>query len=226
MYPLLFHLPPPSPMFSTQAVEKALLTGDIFDDGGDYDDDLSPPSPSPRDHARRGISHIIDTLWGIDPHCDKPQLMAELLDFFNYPTPNTEGLTPLHWLGLNPLVILGAPAGHFSPPPPPDTTQMDDLKRFVSDAFAHAMTPFGGLLMALEETVAANQASVDKKLDFLARNLLSSPVPASTPSSPPSSTPIAALALDVEMAHPPAAAPVPPPAPAPAAPCLTLPSSL
>ncbi|KAH8976623.1 hypothetical protein EDB86DRAFT_3095267 [Lactarius hatsudake] len=57
---------------------------------------------------------------------------------------------------------------------------------------------------------------VNKKLDFLARTLLSQP-PASTPSSPPSTTPVAAPAQDVEMARPPTPAPVPPPAPAPAA---------
>ncbi|KAH8984158.1 hypothetical protein EDB86DRAFT_3084709 [Lactarius hatsudake] len=57
---------------------------------------------------------------------------------------------------------------------------------------------------------------VNKKLDFLARTLLSRS-PASTPSSPLSATPVAAPAQDVEMARPLTPAPVPPPTPAPTA---------
>ncbi|KAH9037360.1 hypothetical protein EDB84DRAFT_1560685 [Lactarius hengduanensis] len=117
--PLLFLLPPPSPMFSLSQVEQALRTGDV---GDTFDDSASSPPSPPSSPARRGIESIIDGLNGLDPACDKPQLMADLMDLLNYPTPETEGLTPLHWLGLNPLVILGAPAGHFgpsSPPPPP-----------------------------------------------------------------------------------------------------------
>ncbi|KAH9175829.1 hypothetical protein EDB89DRAFT_1903644 [Lactarius sanguifluus] len=56
-------------------------------------------------------------------------------------------------------------------------------------------------------------SDINRKLDFLARQLLTPTVLASNPSSPPSSTPVAAPAQDVEMAHPPAPAPVVAPAP-------------
>ncbi|KAH9169028.1 hypothetical protein EDB89DRAFT_2073447 [Lactarius sanguifluus] len=168
----------------------------------------------------------------------KPQLMAELMDMLNTPAPHTEGLSPLHWLGLNPLVILGAPTGHLGPLPPPTPPSQDPkfhqsvtdaVSGVVDDCFRGHLEPFhsmSGNVQCGFEDVNRRLDEIDKKFNFLVRASLSPPVPASNPSSPPSSTPAAAPAQDVEMAHPPAPAPVvapvaapvaPPPAPAPAA---------
>ncbi|KAH9172589.1 hypothetical protein EDB89DRAFT_2069676 [Lactarius sanguifluus] len=141
-----------------------------------------------------------------------------------------------HWLGLNPLVILGAPTGHLGPQPPPAPTpppippsQDPELPQLITDAVAgiigdevkYATLPISTMSEDMREgfeEMSRRFDAMEKKLDFLARLTLSPPVPASKPSSPPSSTPVAAPAQDVEMAHPPAPAPVaPPPAPAPAA---------
>ncbi|KAH9162195.1 hypothetical protein EDB89DRAFT_1913383 [Lactarius sanguifluus] len=154
----------------------------------------------------------------------KPQLMAELLEVLNTPAALTNGLSPLHWLGLNPLVILGAPTD-------PDLPQLitDAVAGIIGDEVKYAVLPISNMSEDMREGFEAMSHRFDameKKLDFLARLTLSPPVLASKPSSPPSSTPVAAPAQDVEMAHPPAPSPVvapvaapvaPPPAPAPAA---------
>ncbi|KAH9012470.1 hypothetical protein EDB85DRAFT_1900352 [Lactarius pseudohatsudake] len=207
-------------MFSLSQAEQALRTGDI---GDVFDNPASPPPSSP---ARRGVESIIDGLNGLDPASDKPQLMADLMDLLNYPTPETEGLTPLHWLGLNPLVILGAPAGHYGPssppPPPPDFDAL--FAKYFTEMTEALRGMFTSSFVTLARQNKGNAESLErlaKRSDFLKRLIKSTsspPIPQSTPSSAPSPTPVAAPAQDVEMAHPPAPAPVPPPAPAPAAP--------
>ncbi|KAH9163145.1 hypothetical protein EDB89DRAFT_2079118 [Lactarius sanguifluus] len=206
----------------------------------------APPSssypPFDPNAAKHGIDYILDLFsnFAIDnSDCQKPQLMAELMDMLNTPAPHTEGLTPLHWLGLNPLVILGAPTGHLGPLPPPTPpsqdpelhqTVIDAVSSVVDNCFRGHLEPFHSMSGDVQcgfEDVNNRLNEMDKKFNFLTRTLLSKPpVPASNPSSPPSSTPVAAPAQDVEMAHPPAPAPVvapvaapvaPPPAPAPAA---------
>ncbi|KAH9010517.1 hypothetical protein EDB85DRAFT_2161208 [Lactarius pseudohatsudake] len=186
---------------------------------------LPPPPSSP---TRRGIASIIDALQGLDPTADKPQLMADLMDFFNYPTPETEGLTPLHWLGLNPLVILGAPAGHYGPSPPPPNLHglFTDLATELTGALRESFTTSFVTLSKQLRGSSGQIAGLADRLDRLELLLPPPPppVPQSNPSSAPSPTPVAAPAQDVEMDHPPALAPVPPPAPAPAAPVPDVPT--
>ncbi|KAH8995069.1 hypothetical protein EDB86DRAFT_3077875 [Lactarius hatsudake] len=184
------------------------------------------------DHASDGLAYICATFAHKlqlydekNERCGKALFAEDLCYWLNTPAPACDHLSPLHWLGLNPLVRLGAPTSHFGPPPPPtipDPSAYDGLiERFedtTRDLLQTSLDPFhnidgnvqGGFL-----DVADQLADVNKKLNFLARSILSRP-PASTPSSPPSSTPVAAPAQDVEMARPPTPAPVPPPAPAPA----------
>ncbi|KAH9166825.1 hypothetical protein EDB89DRAFT_1910409 [Lactarius sanguifluus] len=203
----------------------------------------SPPQdfyrPPPAEEA--GM-HMVRDIFSelLDDHSQegKVQFMAALLHTLNAPVVKLDGLTPLHWLGLNPLVILGAPTGHLGPLPPPTLpsedpnlhqTISDVVSGAVGDQFRFGLEPLETLSEEVRsgfESTDNRFAEIEKKLAFLARLSLSSPVPASKPSSPPSSTPAAALAQDVEMAHPPAPAPVvapvaapvaPPPTPAPAA---------
>ncbi|KAH9160307.1 hypothetical protein EDB89DRAFT_2082031 [Lactarius sanguifluus] len=154
--------------------------------------------------------------------------MAELLTVLNTPAASTGGLSPLHWLGLNPLVILGAPTGHQGPalpPPPPNSTLINSLTQAISSAVASSLQDITtGMFEASLET-EKSFSDINRKLDFLARKILPPSVPVSNPSLPPSPNPVAALAQDVEMAHPPAPAPIVAPvppvatlAPAPAAP--------
>ncbi|KAH9166619.1 hypothetical protein EDB89DRAFT_2128736 [Lactarius sanguifluus] len=206
----------------------------------------SSSSPSPfiqkHDHpalTQRGLEFVLEIFQDLAvSRLDKPRLMAEMLETLNTPAALTEGLSPLHWLGLNPLVILGTPTGHLGPPLPPAPPSNDPnlhqvitdvVNNVVGDQFRFGLEPLTALSEELRsgfEVTDDQFAVIEKKLDFLARLSLSPPVPASNPSSPPSSTPVAAPAQDVEMAHPPALAPVvapvvapvaPSPAPAPAA---------
>ncbi|KAH9172244.1 hypothetical protein EDB89DRAFT_2070041 [Lactarius sanguifluus] len=215
---------------------------------------LEPPPPllsyiQKHDHpalVQRGLEFIQELFSDLTTsRLPKPQLMAEVLEVLNTPASLTEGLSPLHWLGLNPVVILGAPTGHLGPQPPPAPTttpplpsQDPNLPQLVSDAvvgivvdeFTHTMWPISVMSEDVQEgfeEMSHRFNAMEKKLDFLARLSLSPPVLASNPSSPPSSTPVAAPAQDVKMAHPlapiPMVAPVPPatnpiPTPAPAAP--------
>ncbi|KAH8993540.1 hypothetical protein EDB86DRAFT_3171222 [Lactarius hatsudake] len=155
----------------------------------------------------------------------KAQIAEDFVMVLNTPADACDGLSPLHWLGLNPVVRLGAPSCHFGPPPPPtipDPSAYDGLiecfEDTTRDLLRSSLNPFhdidgnvqGGFMDVSDQLV-----DVNKKLDFLARTILSRP-PVDKPSPPPSPTPVAAPAQDVEMARPPTPAPVPPPAPAPA----------
>ncbi|KAH9165560.1 hypothetical protein EDB89DRAFT_2076663 [Lactarius sanguifluus] len=188
------------------------------------------PHPSPDQRGITFIADLLNELLDDHIHGGKAQLMAAFLDVFNSPAALTDGLSPLHWLGLNPLVILGAPTGHLGPQTPPaplsedpnlHQTISDVVSGVVGDQFRYGLEPLGTLSEEVRsgfETTDSRFSEIEKKLAFLARTLLSPPVPAHNPSAPPSSTPVAVPAQDVEMAHPPAPAPVAsPPAPAPAA---------
>ncbi|KAH8982131.1 hypothetical protein EDB86DRAFT_2834528 [Lactarius hatsudake] len=155
----------------------------------------------------------------------KALFAEDLCYWLNTPAPSCNGLSPLHWLGLNPLVKLGAPTCHFGPPrppPPPDPSLLaemtDSFADTTRDLLRSSLDPFhdiDGNVQGGFMDVSDQLTDINKKLDFLARTILSRP-PASTPNSPPSPTPVAAPAQDVEMAHPPTLAPVPSPTPAPA----------
>ncbi|KAH8978112.1 hypothetical protein EDB86DRAFT_3155437 [Lactarius hatsudake] len=126
--------------------------------------------------------------------------------------------TPSSGSGLRPLT-----SGPLLPPPIPDPSTHAELVERIADStrdiFQYSIAPFhdiDGNVQGGFMDVNDRLNDVNKKLDFLARTLLSRS-PANTPSSPPSSTPVAAPAQDVEMARPPTPAPAPPPAPAPAA---------
>ncbi|KAH8979526.1 hypothetical protein EDB86DRAFT_3088784 [Lactarius hatsudake] len=197
-------------------------------DIGDADSAFSDDS----DHASDGIAYICATLThkitmfdDSDERRGKALFAEDLCYWLNTPAPSCDGLSPLHWLGLNPLVKLGAPTCHFGPPPPPpppDTSLLEDVTEWFADATCDLLNPFFSPFKDIDSTVQGGFTDVghrlddvNRKLDFLARTLISRSL-ASTPSSPPSATPVAAPAQDVEMARPPTPAPVPPPAPAPA----------
>ncbi|KAH8994155.1 hypothetical protein EDB86DRAFT_3078361 [Lactarius hatsudake] len=199
----------------------------------DGDDDGQSQFSDDSDHASDGLNYIHATitrqlkLYDDDNGRRGKALYAEDLCYWlNTPAPSCDGLSPLHWLGLNPLVKLGAPTCHFGPPPPPpppDTSTLEGLVDSFADATRDLLNPFFSPFQDIDGSVQGGFTDVNhrlddvnKKLDFLARNLLSRS-PASTPSSPLSATPVTVPAQDVEMARPPTPAPVPPPAPAPAA---------
>ncbi|KAH9171469.1 hypothetical protein EDB89DRAFT_1906935 [Lactarius sanguifluus] len=203
----------------------------------------SSPSPSERQVIAEAnelatVRDIFSEILDDHSHEGKVLLMAALLHDLNTPVVRLGGLSPLHWLGLNPLVILGAPTGHLGPPLPPIPLSEDpNLHQSISDAvcgvvgdqFRFGLEPLETLSEEVRSGFEATDtrfSAIEKKLNFLAQLSLSSSIPARNPSAPPSSTPVAAPAQDVEMAHPPAPAPAaapvaapvaPPPAPAPAA---------
>ncbi|KAH8983485.1 hypothetical protein EDB86DRAFT_3122469 [Lactarius hatsudake] len=220
----------------SRPLDHYISTGGHLDDlraaMTDGDDDGQSQFSDDSDHASDGLNYVHATithqlkLYDENNERRGKALYAEDLCYWlNTPAPSCDGLSPLHWLGLNPLVKLGAPTCHFGPPPPPpppDTTAHEELvERFedtTRDLFNSSLAPFhdiDGNVQGGFMDVSDRLDDVNKKLDFLARALLSR-FPASTPSSPPSSTPVAAPAQDVEMARPPTLAPVPPPTPAPA----------
>ncbi|KAH9175873.1 hypothetical protein EDB89DRAFT_2066072 [Lactarius sanguifluus] len=199
----------------------------------------SPPSPppsrplDPRLPLQLELNFVSDVFHRFSNtvgDMDKAQAMSKLMTILNTPASPLGDLSLLHWLGLNPLVILGAPTGHLSPAlpsPPPDTTLTDHLTGVVHSAIDQSLQDITAGMYEASLEMEKSFSDINRKLNFLARQLLTPSVPASNPSSPPSSTPVAAQAQDVEMAHPPAPAPVvapvaapvvAPPAPAPAAP--------
>ncbi|KAH9051808.1 hypothetical protein EDB87DRAFT_1693606 [Lactarius vividus] len=140
----------------------------LMDDGGDpgrreYHDNSSDPGeytardlqPNPNATEASGLKLRIQyrdasgrLLYGYDygtlhgnPH-SKAAFAAELVDNLNTPTSHWDGLTALHWLGLNPLVHLGAPSTYSGPSHPPSpscpTTPLptDDLDRAISNTVA------------------------------------------------------------------------------------------
>ncbi|KAH9003224.1 hypothetical protein EDB83DRAFT_2533549 [Lactarius deliciosus] len=170
---------------------------------------MSDPSHSHPSPTRRGVDYILNCFQNIDNDVDKPGLMTELLDILNSPAPLTEGLSPLHWLGLNPLVILGAPSG---PPPPPDPSLQAVIARIDSmqNTLVGVLNPFTRNLRAISTDSFDSLVCIEHHL----ASLPTPPAQASIPSLPPSSTPVAAPAQDVEMARPPG----PPPTSVPVTP--------
>ncbi|KAH9169041.1 hypothetical protein EDB89DRAFT_2073464 [Lactarius sanguifluus] len=169
--------------------------------GGGLPSAPSSPHPHPYSDAQ-GMAVVRDVLSDIlDDHAQegKVQLMAALLHMLNTPVVLLGGLTPLHWLGLNPLVILGALVGHLGPSPPPPIlpSQDPDLHQAISDTVCGAVgDQFRYGLAPLEDL----STEVHKGFEEMSRRF-----------------------NVVEMAHPPAPAPMvapvaPPPAPVPVAP--------
>ncbi|KAH8979388.1 hypothetical protein EDB86DRAFT_3088991 [Lactarius hatsudake] len=167
---------------------------------------LDHPSSPPVSDVAHGLQFIQDAISdGID-YVDskgllrtKAQITEDFVMVLNTLAEACDGLSPLHWLGLNPMMT-----DWFA-----DTTR--DLLQSSLDPFHNIDGNVQGGFMDVSDQFGA----INKKLDFLARTLLSQR-PADNPSLPPSPTPVAAPAQDVEMAHPPASASMPPPAPAPA----------
>ncbi|KAH8997810.1 hypothetical protein EDB86DRAFT_3076343 [Lactarius hatsudake] len=166
------------------------LQPDVPDNDSVFSDDT--------DHASDGLAYICATFaHKLQLYDEKNErrgkaLFAEDLCYWlNTPAPACNSLSPLHWLGLNPLLV----------------ERFEDTTR---DLLNSSLAPFhdiDGNVQGGFMDVSDRLDDVNKKLDFLARTLLSRS-PASTPSLPPSSTPVAAPAQDVEMARPPTPAPM------------------
>ncbi|KAH8982322.1 hypothetical protein EDB86DRAFT_3086226 [Lactarius hatsudake] len=185
------------------------------------------PSPPPMDPVAYGLMFIQDAFQGgintidCEGHpCSKALIAKDVAMVLNTPADACDGLSPLHWLGLNPVVKLGAPTCHHGPPPPPpppDNSLLEEMtEKFADttrDLLQYSLDPFhniNGNVQGGFTNVSEQLADINKKPNFLARALLSQ-CPVNNPSLPPSPTPVAALAQDVEMAHPPTRAPTPPP---------------
>ncbi|KAH8998298.1 hypothetical protein EDB86DRAFT_3149378 [Lactarius hatsudake] len=192
---------------------------DVFGGGSHRPSRTSSP---PMDDIAHGLSFIQDAISdGID-YVDsaglartKAQIAKDFVMVLNTPAEACWGPPPAT---LAPLLPLWPP----SSPPPPNTTLLDEMtERFADttrDLLQSSLDPFhniDGNVQGGFMDVADQLANVNKKLDFLARTLLSQRL-ADKPSPPSSPTPVTVPAQDVEMAHPPALAPMPPPAPAPA----------
>ncbi|KAH9051442.1 hypothetical protein EDB87DRAFT_1582568 [Lactarius vividus] len=143
----------------------------------------------------------------------KAAFAAELVDNLNTPASHWDGLTALHWLGLNPLVRLGAPSVYSGPSCPPSpsrpTTPLptDDLNRAISNAVARSTLPLAQGMMALSGSIEVMQAQMTRLVDMVT-DLHNRPLPSIPPPSP--------ILIDEDTLMP----PPPPPAPA-AAPATT-----
>ncbi|KAH9052236.1 hypothetical protein EDB87DRAFT_1692632 [Lactarius vividus] len=206
----------------------------LMDDGGapgrrEYHDDSSDPGehtardlqPNPDTTEASGLEYLVmilsdmSTLTPSGNPRSKAAFAAELVDNLNTPASHWDGLTALHWLGLNPLVRLGAPSVYLGPSRPPSpsrpTTPLptDDLNKAVSNAVARSTLPLAQGMMALSGSIESRTST--------------------TAPSPPS--PLPHLSWCVLQTHPrsfhhlrsrrtPLCHPPPPPAPA-AAPATT-----
>ncbi|KAI9431977.1 hypothetical protein H4582DRAFT_2062234 [Lactarius indigo] len=175
------------------------------------------------DDDRRGVDFILDCLANIDADVTRVNLMAELVDILNAPAGLLEGLSPLHWLGLNPLVRLGAPLGHFGPSPPPPPFPLQDVHSAISNVLDEALAPsFVSLLRGAAATSRALEAITDRLNSIEAH--IRSPPPILVPAveAPPTPFPAASpLKMDMDPA------PVPPPSTTPpvSKPCAPKPSA-
>ncbi|KAI9441801.1 hypothetical protein H4582DRAFT_2073939 [Lactarius indigo] len=93
-----FQYPPVPPEFANMfndTLDRAIASGRVPAD--------SPSSPPTSPSDKQGIDYILECFNCIDPDVTRVNLMAELIDILNAPAGQLEGLSPLHWLGLNPL---------------------------------------------------------------------------------------------------------------------------
>ncbi|KAH9176466.1 hypothetical protein EDB89DRAFT_1903247 [Lactarius sanguifluus] len=194
---------PVNPMMDDATVMQWSSFDDYLSTGGHLDNIQAmywgpspgtPPSSYPL-FDPKAIKHGVDFILNLfsnfamdNANGQKPQLMAELMDMLNTPAPHTEGLTPLHWLSLNPLVILGAPTGHLGPLPPPAPLSQDpDLHQTIVDAvggvvdncFCGHLEPFHNMSGDVQvgfEDINCRLDEMDKKFNFLVHASLSPPV--------------------------------------------------
>ncbi|KAH9051962.1 hypothetical protein EDB87DRAFT_1728314 [Lactarius vividus] len=199
----------------------------LMDDGGDserreYHDNSSDPGehtardlqPNPDATEASGLEYLA-------------AFAAELVDNLNTPASHWDGLTALHWLGLNPLVRLGAPSVYsgpsrpLSPSRPTTPLPTDDLNRAISNAVARSTLPLAQGMMALSGSIEVMQAQMTRLVDTVT-DLHNRPLPSIPPPSPilvraPDAPPLfPSSQIDEDTLMP----PPPPPAPA-AAPATT-----
>ncbi|KAH9057753.1 hypothetical protein EDB87DRAFT_1685912 [Lactarius vividus] len=137
----------------------ARLNADDFSDHGDVLAQDLLPNPRVTDASGlEYLSMILSELATITPSGNprtKASYAAELVETLNTPAKHWDGLTALHWLGLNPLARLGAPLGYSGPSRPPSpsrpTTPLhtDELNKAVSNAVARSTLPLAQGMIAL-----------------------------------------------------------------------------
>ncbi|KAH9067682.1 hypothetical protein EDB87DRAFT_1573260 [Lactarius vividus] len=180
----------------------------LMDDGGDpgrreYHDNLSDIGehtandlrPNPNATEASGLQFLVMLLSDMstltpsgNPH-SKAAFAAELVNTLNTPASHWDGLTALHWLGLNPLVRLGAPLVYLGPSRPPSpshpTTPLptDDLNRAISNAVARSTLPLAQGMMALSGTIEVMQTQLTRLVDSVT-DLHNHPLPSILPPSP------------------------------------------
>ncbi|KAI9433391.1 hypothetical protein H4582DRAFT_2061010 [Lactarius indigo] len=201
-----FQYPPVPPEFANMfndTLDRAIASGRVPAD--------SPSSPPTSPSDKQGIDYILECFNCIDPDVTRVNLMAELIDILNAPAGQLEGLSPLHWLGLNPLVRLGAPLGHLGPSPPPPPFPLEDVRLAVSNIMDETLLPSLALLLKGSNTTTRALEAFNQRLDSIEAHIHSSP-PAPVPvlEAPPLSPPVVPP-QDVEME--PTPTPLPPPAP-------------
>ncbi|KAH9054639.1 hypothetical protein EDB87DRAFT_1580421 [Lactarius vividus] len=204
----------------------------LMDDGGgpgrrEYHDNSSDPGdyiagdlqPNPNATEASGLEYLVtilsdmSTLTPSGNPRSKAAFAAELVDNLNTPASHWDGLTALHWLGLNPLVRLGAPSVYSGPSRPPSPSRpatplpTDVLDRAISNAVARSTLPLAQGMMALSGSIEVMQAQMTRLVDTVV-DLHNRPSPSIPPPSP--------ILIDEDTPMP----PPPPPAPA-AAPATT-----
>ncbi|KAH9052851.1 hypothetical protein EDB87DRAFT_1691318 [Lactarius vividus] len=199
----------------------------LMDDGGDpgrreYHDNSSDPGdyiagdlqPNPNATEASGLEYLVtilsdmSTLTPSGNPRSKAAFAAELVDNLNTPASHWDGLTALHWLGLNPLVRLGAPSAYSGPSRPPSPSRpatplpTDVLDRAISNAVARSTLPLAQGMMALSGSIEVMQAQMTQLVDtthplsfHLPRSMrtpLCRPPPPPAPAAAPATTPVPA----------------------------------
>ncbi|KAH9050331.1 hypothetical protein EDB87DRAFT_1696966 [Lactarius vividus] len=186
----------------------------LMDDGGgpgrrEYHDNSSDPGdyiagdlqPNPNATEASGLEYLVtilsdmSTLTPSGNPRSKAAFAAELVDNLNTPASHWDGLTALHWLGLNPLVRLGAPSVA------------------ISNAVARSTLLLAQGMMALSGSIEVMQAQMTRLVDTVA-DLHNRPPPLHPPS-------LTYPGIDEDTPMP----PPPPPAPAAAPATTPVPAS-
>ncbi|KAH8979921.1 hypothetical protein EDB86DRAFT_3088394 [Lactarius hatsudake] len=141
------------------------INPDVRNDDSTFSDDTN--------HTSDGLAYVCATLThklklydDNNEHRGKALFAEDLCYWLNTPAPPCDGLSPLHWLGLNPLVKLGAPTYGL-------VERFEDTTR---DLFQTSLDPFhdiDGNVQGGFMTVSDQLSDVNKKLDFLACAILS-----------------------------------------------------
>ncbi|KAH9059078.1 hypothetical protein EDB87DRAFT_1685032 [Lactarius vividus] len=202
-------------------------------DSGKYITKDLQPNPNVTDAS--GLEYLMMTLSNMstltpsgNPR-SKAAFAAELADNLNTPRFSLGWVDRdrLHWLGLNPLVHLGAPSVYSGPSCPPSPTRpttplpTDDLNRAISNAVARSTLLLAQDMMALSGTIEVMQTQmiwlVDSVMDLQNRPFPSAPLPSPILVHAPDVPPLLPPQIEEDSPMP----PPPPPAPA-AAPATTL----